>query len=84
MHNSKKEVCCGCDETAPDGHRETFEAPRQGAGCLGAFIIDELDAERQWEAAFAGTQDQLAGMAEEAAREHEERRGLLGYRDFSQ
>ncbi len=48
------------------------------------FIIDELDAERQWEAAFAGAQDQLAGTAAEAVREHEERRGLLGYRDFSQ
>ncbi len=48
------------------------------------FIIDELDAERQWEAALAGTQDQLAGMAEEAVREHEERRGLLGYLDFSE
>ncbi len=48
------------------------------------FIIDEFDAERQWEAAFAGRQDQLAGMAEEAVREHEERRGFLGYRDFSE
>ena len=45
-------------------------------------IIEELDAERQWDAAFAGTQDRLAGMAEVAVREHEERRGLLGYRDF--
>ena len=48
------------------------------------FTIDELDAERQLEAALAGTQDQLAGMAEEAVREHEERRGLLGYLDFSE
>ncbi|TDJ27845.1 MAG: hypothetical protein E2O59_07210 [Gammaproteobacteria bacterium] len=47
-------------------------------------IIEELDAERQWDAAFAGTQDQLAGMAEEAVREYEERRGLLGYRDFEE
>ncbi len=37
-------------------------------------IIEELDAERQWDTTFAGTQDQLAGMAEEAAREQEERR----------
>jgi len=37
-------------------------------------IIEELDAERQWDTTFAGTQDRLAGMAEEAAREQEERR----------
>ncbi len=37
------------------------------------FIIDELDAERQWDTTFASTQDHLAGMAEEAVREHEER-----------
>ena len=47
-------------------------------------IIEELDAERQWEAALAGTQDQLAGMAEGAVREYEERRDLLGYRDVSE
>ena len=34
-------------------------------------IIEELDAERQWDTAFAGTQDGLAGMAEEAVKEHE-------------
>ena len=34
-------------------------------------IIEELDAERQWDTTFAGTQDRLASIAEEAAREHE-------------
>ncbi len=37
-------------------------------------IIEELDAERQWGTAFAGTQDQLASMAEAGVKEHEERR----------
>ena len=46
-------------------------------------IIEELDAERQWDTAFAGTQDRLASVAEAAVKEHEERsttplRNLLG------
>ena len=36
-------------------------------------IIEELDAERQRDTAFSGTQDRLVGMAEAAVREHEER-----------
>ena len=35
------------------------------------IIIEELDAERQWDTAFAGTQDGLAGMGEAAVKEHE-------------
>ncbi len=37
-------------------------------------IIEELDAERQWDTAFAGSQDRLASIAEVAVREHDERR----------
>ena len=61
-----------------------LKLPEKEQDVYAHVIIEELDAERQWEAALAGTQDQRAGVAEEAVREYEERSGLLGYRDFEE
>ena len=61
-----------------------LKLPEKEQDVYAHVIIEELDAERQWDTTFAGTQDRLVGMAEEAVREYEERRGLLGYRDFEE
>lgn len=41
---------------------------------LGAWLLDELAAERRWDDAFAGSSDLLASLAEEALEEHRQRR----------
>ena len=35
-----------------------------------AFILNELEAERQWEQTFSRSQDKLAQLAQEALDEH--------------
>jgi histidinol-phosphate/aromatic aminotransferase/cobyric acid decarboxylase-like protein len=37
---------------------------------LAAAILEELKADERWEAAFAGSQDVLARLADEALEEH--------------
>jgi hypothetical protein len=37
---------------------------------LAAVILEELDADERWEAAFARSQDALARLADEALEEH--------------
>lgn len=37
---------------------------------LAAWILEELASERQWDEAFANSQDLLAQMADEALAEH--------------
>jgi len=40
---------------------------------LGEWLLAEIDSEREWDQAFAGSQDLLARLAKEALAEH--RRG---------
>ena len=37
---------------------------------LAAWILEELKAERKWSRFLVGSADKLAGLAEEAVREH--------------
>ena len=37
---------------------------------LAAAILEELDADERWEAAFAGSQEALERLADEALEEH--------------
>lgn len=37
---------------------------------LAEAILEELEADKRWEAAFAGSQDALARLADEALEEH--------------
>ncbi len=36
-----------------------------------AFILEELESERRWEAAFSQSQNELERLAEEALEEHD-------------
>jgi histidinol-phosphate/aromatic aminotransferase/cobyric acid decarboxylase-like protein len=54
--------------------KKAFEAasrlPDADQDELAAAILEELEADERWEAAFAGSQDALARLADEALEEH--------------
>ena len=54
--------------------KKAFEAasrlPEPEQDDLAAAILEELDADERWEAAFAQSQDALARLADEALAEH--------------
>lgn len=45
------------------------QLPEAEQDAIAAVILEELQSERQWDAAFAGSQDHLAGLAREALAE---------------
>ena len=44
--------------------------PADQQEALAAVLIEELESERQWQAAFDGSQDALGKLADEALAEH--------------
>ena len=54
--------------------KKAFEAalrlPDRAQDELAAAILEELDADERWEAAFARSQDALERLADEALEEH--------------
>ena len=46
------------------------ELPEEEQDDLAAFILEELESERQWEQAFSESQDELERLADEALEEH--------------
>ena len=46
------------------------ELPHVDQNALAKWLLEELDAERKWEAAFAGSEDILDQLADEALKEH--------------
>ena len=44
--------------------------PEKDQDSFARFLISEIDDETQWEASFAGSQDELALMAREALAEY--------------
>ncbi len=53
---------------------EASRLPVQEQDALAAWILEELASERRWEEAFAGSDDVLARLADEALVEHREGR----------
>jgi urease gamma subunit len=53
---------------------EAAELPEQEQNSLATIILKELAAERRWEKAFAGSEDALAELADEALDEFREGR----------
>jgi len=49
---------------------EAARLPDPEQDALGAWLIEELAAERQWQTAFASSPDALGKLAEEALTEH--------------
>ena len=56
------------------GLKKAFEAaarlPDREQDELAAAILEELDSDERWEAAFARSQDTLERLADEALKEH--------------
>lgn len=54
--------------------KKAFEAvsglPPERQNELAMMILAEIEDEKQWDEAFAGSQDKLAAMADEAIAEH--------------
>ncbi len=46
------------------------ELPDDQQDALAALLLEEIEDEARWDAAFAGSQDVLAQMAAEAMEEH--------------
>ncbi len=44
--------------------------PEQEQNRFARFMISEIDTDREWDASFAGSQDELALMAKEAIAEY--------------
>ena len=49
---------------------EAAKLPEKEQNAFAALLLEELDAERRWDEAFAGSQDELAEMAAQALAEH--------------
>ncbi|MEM1117539.1 MAG: hypothetical protein AAF845_01415 [Bacteroidota bacterium] len=45
--------------------------PDDEQDALAALLLDEMEDEARWDAAFAGSQDVLAALAAEAMEEHQ-------------
>ena len=56
-----------------EAFKQASALPDEQQEALAAILLEEMAAERRWQEAFAGSQDLLAKMAEEALEEH--RRG---------
>ena len=50
---------------------EASKLPEPEQDSFASLLLAELDSERRWSQTFASTQDQLAGLADEALREFE-------------
>ena len=48
------------------------ELPQVDQNALAKWLLEELDAETKWEAAFAGSEDVLERLAEEALKERKQ------------
>lgn len=49
---------------------EAAKLPELEQEAFAAFMLEELESERRWDELFAGSQDLLARMAEEARQEY--------------
>ena len=49
---------------------EAAKLPEGEQDAVAEWLLAELASERRWEAAFAGSQKQLASLADEALAEH--------------
>lgn len=49
---------------------EAAKLPSHDQDALAALVMEELKSEKKWDDAFAGSQDMLAQMAEQALAEH--------------
>ncbi len=49
---------------------EAAKLPEREQDALATLVIEEMEAEKKWDEAFAGSQDLLAQMADEALAEH--------------
>jgi hypothetical protein len=59
-----------------DAFKEAQKLPEAEQDQLAAAIREEIRAERRWQSAFAGSQDALARLADEALDEHRAGRTL--------
>lgn len=53
---------------------EVSKLPAQEQDVLAAWILEELASEQRWDELFAGSEDVLAQLADEALAEHREGR----------
>ncbi|MBC7265067.1 MAG: hypothetical protein H5T64_12035 [Chloroflexi bacterium] len=53
---------------------EISKLPAQEQDTFAAWILEELASEHRWDELFAGSEDMLAALAEEALAEHREGR----------
>lgn len=49
---------------------EVAKLPASERDAMAAIVLEELASERRWAESFAGSQSQLAKLAEEALAEH--------------
>src|SRR5438445_10333553 len=49
---------------------EAVKLPKKEQDRLAKWLLAELESERRWDEAFAGSTDQLAHLAHEALKEH--------------
>jgi hypothetical protein len=49
---------------------EAVKLPKKEQDKLAKWLLAELESERRWDEAFAGSADPLADFAEEALKEH--------------
>ena len=56
-----------------EAFKQASALPEEQQELLAAIVLEEIAAEKRWQEAFAGSQDVLAKLAEEALEEH--RRG---------
>jgi hypothetical protein len=54
--------------------KEASKLPKKEQDALARWIIEELNAERKWEALFSDSQDELSKLAREARSEYTEKR----------
>jgi len=53
---------------------EASKLPELEQNVLAKRLLEELAAEKKWEKAFAGSEDILSNLADEAIEEHRQRR----------
>ena len=54
--------------------KEAAKLPKKEQDALASWIIEELNAERKWEALFDTSQDELSKLAKEARSEYDHKR----------
>ena len=52
--------------------KKASELPEVEQNALAKWVLEELDAERKWEKAFAASEDILDRLADEALAEHKQ------------